>query len=188
MKNILFPLLIFLCLNSCNSRLTKSSNVNQKGVSSISSNAVTDQVTSGVWGSISKAQRNILRGGLSGAAAGLVQVVTLMWLHTIINYQYRFGKPLLASIRELYAQGGFVRYEEPFLWPNFYTISKISSQISHKLSGSTLVLNTPSSKARSHVLVLWLRTTLDAISSKMYLSLHSSGLFSHQFGGLYLCL
>jgi uncharacterized protein YceK len=110
MKNILFTILIFLFLNGCNSRLNNPRSINKKEISR--SNAGTDQVTNGVWGSISKAQRDILRGGLSGAAAGLVQVVTLMWLRTIINYQYRFGKPLLISMRELYAQGGFMRYEE----------------------------------------------------------------------------
>jgi hypothetical protein len=32
-----------------------------------------------------------LGGGVPGAIAGVVQVFTLMWVRTIINYQYRYG-------------------------------------------------------------------------------------------------
>ena len=33
-----------------------------------------------------------------------------MWLRTTVNYQYRYGKSLGASISELYSQGGFYRF------------------------------------------------------------------------------
>ena len=38
-----------------------------------------------------KAGKKALGGGLSGAIAGVVQVMTLMWLRTTMNYQYRYG-------------------------------------------------------------------------------------------------
>ena len=40
---------------------------------------------------LAKAGRRALGGGLSGAAAGVVQVLLLMWLRTAMNYQYRYG-------------------------------------------------------------------------------------------------
>lgn len=50
------------------------------------------------------------RGGLPGAAAGLLQVVTLMWLRTVVNYQCRYGTSMAAATRELYRQGGILRF------------------------------------------------------------------------------
>jgi len=93
----------------CNSRLTRTEPFNRVNEAIVVVNG-TGKVSQGISFSLLKARKDILRGGLSGFAAGLVQVLTLMWLRTTVNYQYRFGKPLLISIRELYAQGGFLRY------------------------------------------------------------------------------
>lgn len=49
-------------------------------------------------------------GGLPGAAAGVLQVVTLMWLRTIVNYQCRYGTSIGAAASELYQQGGVLRF------------------------------------------------------------------------------
>jgi hypothetical protein len=49
-------------------------------------------------------------GGIFAASAGLVQVLTLMWLRTTVNYQYRYGVPLLEAIPKLYAEGGIPRF------------------------------------------------------------------------------
>ncbi|GMH71588.1 hypothetical protein TL16_g05696, partial [Triparma laevis f. inornata] len=59
---------------------------------------------------LKKAGKKALGGGLPGAAAGLVQVLSLMWLRTIMNYQYRYGTGTLAAIRTLYSQGGIARF------------------------------------------------------------------------------
>lgn len=40
---------------------------------------------------VQKAATKAIGGGLSGALAGFVQVLTLMWLRTTMNYQYRYG-------------------------------------------------------------------------------------------------
>ena len=40
---------------------------------------------------LAKAGRRALGGGLSGAAAGVAQVLLLMWLRTTMNYRYRHG-------------------------------------------------------------------------------------------------
>ncbi|KAF9523304.1 mitochondrial carrier domain-containing protein [Crepidotus variabilis] len=51
-----------------------------------------------------------LGGGLSGAAAMVLQVLTLMPLRTIMNYQYRFGTSLSQATLTLYNDGGWTRY------------------------------------------------------------------------------
>ena len=38
------------------------------------------------------------------------QVVTLMWLRTTINYQYRYGTTTLDAFKSLYNQGGIFRF------------------------------------------------------------------------------
>ncbi|KAL1498496.1 hypothetical protein AB1Y20_013821 [Prymnesium parvum] len=58
---------------------------------------------------LQKAARRALGGGLSGAAAGVLQVLSLMWLRTTMNYQYRFGTSTGEALRTLYAQGGVPR-------------------------------------------------------------------------------
>lgn len=42
--------------------------------------------------------------------AGLVQVITLMWLRTVVNYQYRYQMTMREAIADLYSKGGIVRF------------------------------------------------------------------------------
>lgn len=70
--------------------------------------------TASAWPEIRRVLKRCLRragsGGLPGAAAGLLQVVTLMWLRTVVNYQCRYGTSMVAAARELYRQGGVLRF------------------------------------------------------------------------------
>ncbi|KAF8634783.1 hypothetical protein AX17_004106 [Amanita inopinata Kibby_2008] len=59
---------------------------------------------------LGKALKSALGGGLSGAAAMVLQVLTLMPLRTVMNYQYRFGTTTTQAIHILYADGGWKRY------------------------------------------------------------------------------
>ena len=78
---------------------------------------------------LGKALKRALGGGLSGAAAMVLQVLLLMVslersrpatikvtsddrqpLRTIMNYQYRFGTTFTVASKTLYADGGFGRY------------------------------------------------------------------------------
>jgi hypothetical protein len=43
-------------------------------------------------------------------AAMVVQVMSLMWMRTTINYQYRHGGTMTHTMRTLYAQGGIFRF------------------------------------------------------------------------------
>jgi len=56
-----------------------------------------------------KASKRALGGGTSGALAGVAQVLSLMWLRTAMNFQYRYGTSTLEAIKTLYEQGGITR-------------------------------------------------------------------------------
>eukprot|EP00461_Guttulinopsis_vulgaris_P000810 UN00810 len=49
-------------------------------------------------------------GGLAGASAMALQVLTLMWARTIMNYQYRHGTTFRVAAKTLYAEGGIPRF------------------------------------------------------------------------------
>ena len=59
---------------------------------------------------LSKATKRALGGGLSGALAGVFQVLTLMWLRTTMNYQYRNGGSTQEALSALYEEGGVRRF------------------------------------------------------------------------------
>lgn len=47
--------------------------------------------------------------GIAGLQAGALQVITLMWLRTAINYQYRYGNTTSEALSLLYKEGGIAR-------------------------------------------------------------------------------
>jgi hypothetical protein len=53
---------------------------------------------------------SIAREGLSGAFAGSIQVILLMWLRTTMSYQHKYGLSLQQTLRDLYKQGGLRRF------------------------------------------------------------------------------
>lgn len=59
---------------------------------------------------VHRSKEAAFRGGIYAASAGLIQVISLMWLRTTVNYQYRYGVPMVKALRELYLQGGVIRF------------------------------------------------------------------------------
>lgn len=59
---------------------------------------------------LANAGRRALGGGIPGAAAMGIQVVSLMWLRTTVNYQYRYGTTTTAALKHLYKEGGVRRF------------------------------------------------------------------------------
>jgi len=51
-----------------------------------------------------------LDGGISGASAMAIQVCSLMWFRTTMNYQYRYGTTTTVALRTLYKDGGVLRF------------------------------------------------------------------------------
>jgi hypothetical protein len=58
---------------------------------------------------LQKASKKALGSGKAGASAAVVQVFSLMWLRTCMNYQYRYGGTLTSSLQLLWAEGGLPR-------------------------------------------------------------------------------
>lgn len=56
-----------------------------------------------------RAGKKGLGGGIPGALAGIVQVLTLMWLRTIINFQSRYGTSFGQALATLLREGGIPR-------------------------------------------------------------------------------
>merc|ERR1719145_203188 len=59
---------------------------------------------------LAKASKKALSGGLAGMAAQAINVLALMWMRTIMNYQYRYGGTITDVVKTLYADGGIPRF------------------------------------------------------------------------------
>jgi hypothetical protein len=62
------------------------------------------------WGVLQKAAKRAGQGGLAGAAAMGINVMSLMWMRTAINYQYRYGTSTTEAFKALYKDGGIPRF------------------------------------------------------------------------------
>eukprot|EP01038_Epipyxis_sp_PR26KG_P010415 gene10415-13991_t len=62
------------------------------------------------WAILQKAARRAGEGGLAGAAAMAINVCSLMWIRTTINYQYRYGTSMGVAFKTLYKDGGIPRF------------------------------------------------------------------------------
>mmetsp|Transcript_3149 Transcript_3149/g.3757 ORF Transcript_3149/g.3757 Transcript_3149/m.3757 type:complete len:269 (-) Transcript_3149:12-818(-) len=51
-----------------------------------------------------------MHGGIPGAVAMIVQVASLMWLRTTVNYQYSHGVSTTEALSSLYLNGGIPRF------------------------------------------------------------------------------
>lgn len=63
---------------------------------------------------LSNAWSRALGGGVPGLFAMFFQVGSLMWLHTTLNYQYRYGTSTREALRALWMQGGIPRLYQGF--------------------------------------------------------------------------
>ena len=83
----------------------------RKNALEISTESISAADTSAVdWNAIfQKASKKALGGGKAGASAAVVQVLSLMWLRTSMNYQYRYGGNLQSSLQTLWDEGGIPR-------------------------------------------------------------------------------
>jgi hypothetical protein len=59
---------------------------------------------------LTKAAKRAGEGGIAGAAAMAINVCSLMWIRTAINYQYRYGTTTTEAFKTLYSQGGIPRF------------------------------------------------------------------------------
>ena len=59
---------------------------------------------------LNKAYKRAIGGGLAGSSAMIIQITSLMWLRTTMNYQYRYGGSFKQSMKKLYLDGGISRF------------------------------------------------------------------------------
>jgi hypothetical protein len=100
---------MFLLSIICTAFIIAVSADNANAASSSTAVSLTAASTIDTRAIISKAATKALGGGKAGASAAIIQVLTLMWLRTTMNYQYRFGGTLSSSLKELYNEGGIPR-------------------------------------------------------------------------------
>ncbi len=62
-------------------------------------------------------------------------MLTLMWMRTTMNYQYRYGTTTLVAMRTLYNQGGFLRF--------YRGIGPALLQVQHMWDTSSYVVSSP---------------------------------------------
>jgi len=70
----------------------------------MSSSKLTDELDYAVI--LEKAKKRALGGGAAGALAMGVNILTMMWLRTTMNYQYRNGGTTRGALQHLYNDGG----------------------------------------------------------------------------------
>lgn len=54
---------------------------------------------------LSNAKNTAFKGGLAGASAQVINVFSLMWLRTTMNYQYRYGGNMSTALNALWRDG-----------------------------------------------------------------------------------
>jgi len=59
---------------------------------------------------LKKAAWKATGGGLAGAGAMFINVGTLMWMRTTVNFQYRYGMSTIEALKHLYSEGGVRRF------------------------------------------------------------------------------
>jgi hypothetical protein len=59
---------------------------------------------------LKKSLEKAFKGGIAGSTAMVLQVGSLMWLRTTMNYQYRYGTTFNGTLSKLYKEGGVRRF------------------------------------------------------------------------------
>lgn len=104
-------MIIYLIFILCSVAMSSSGfRIDKKPLKRASSVTATADIPRKSSTAFQKANDVAMRHGMYGAIAGSVQVVSLMWLRTIVNYQYRYGVSTSEAIRALYKEGGVGRF------------------------------------------------------------------------------
>ena len=104
------------------------------------------------------------KSGISGAGAMTVQVSTLMWLRTIMNYQYNHGGDIKSTVKKLYSEGGISRFYKgvgPALFQG--PLSRFGDTFSN-----TLVLSICENNASMNELPVFVKTGFASVSAGLF--------------------
>ena len=64
---------------------------------------------------LNKAIKKSIGGGVTGASAMVINVTSMMWLRTTMNYQYKNGGTMTFVMKKLYQEGGIRRFYRGYL-------------------------------------------------------------------------
>ena len=64
---------------------------------------------------LNKTIKKSIGGGVTGASAMVINVTSMMWLRTTMNYQYRYGISTNQAIKKLYSEGKIPRFYKGLL-------------------------------------------------------------------------
>lgn len=93
-----------------------------------------------------------IKSGYNGLFAGFIQVILLMWLRTTVNYQYRYGVSFIIALKELYQQGGILRFYNGFIFAIIQgPLAKFGSLFANE--GSQVISNYFSPNLRSSLII-----------------------------------
>ena len=119
------------------------------------------RMSSDVINIIANAGSRAFNGGIAGASASAVQVVTLMWLRTAMNYQYQYGNTTIGALQTLYNEGGVPRLYQGL---GFALIQGPLSRFGDTAANS-LVIAMLDSFEQGSVIPLSLRTLMGSVAA-----------------------
>lgn len=84
-------------------------NIEKKNIQQYNSQAKDNNNTKNI-DILNKAYNRAIGGGLAGSSAMIIQITSLMWLRTTMNYQYKNGGKFSQSVKTLFKDGGIPRF------------------------------------------------------------------------------
>lgn len=105
-----------------------------------------------------------IKSGTAGAGALSIQVCSLMWLRTIMNYQYSHGGNIQETVKKLYKEGGISRFYKGF-GPALFQgpLSRFGDTFSN-----TLALSVCKQNASLNELPVFIQTGFASISAGLF--------------------
>ena len=99
-----FPIIPSVCALRTKSRTTTKETENDSSGTAAAGSVTANGKKLSVNQILIRAGKRGLGGGIPGALAGVIQVLTLMWLRTTANHQSRYGTTFTQAIRVLFRE------------------------------------------------------------------------------------
>ena len=108
-------------------------------------------------------EKNV-RSGLSIATAMGINVATLMWIRTVINYQYRHGTGTIQTMKILYKEGGIPRFYRGLI-PAI--IQGVSSRYGNTLANTGTIVALDSNESMEK-LPIWIKSACTSLMVALF--------------------
>lgn len=114
---------------------------------------------------LQKATKRALDGGTAGASAAAIQVISLMWLRTTLNYQYRYGTSTAEALKTLYADGGILRFYQGL---QFALVQGPLSRFGDTAANALMASVVESVDPTGAIFPLYVRTALGSVAAGVW--------------------